>query len=61
MDIALWSLNNDVPAIALAEYLDITEEQATNIYADIVKKRNTTRPLHLKPCLIKPVTGLSMN
>lgn len=61
MDIALWSLNNDVPAIALAKYLDITEEQATNIYADIIKKRNTTRPLHLKPCLIKPVAGLTLS
>lgn len=55
MDIALWSLNNKVPALDLAKYLDITEKQAEQIYTDIKKKRSTTRYLHSKPCLIQPV------
>lgn len=58
MDIALWSYNHDVPAVALAQHIDITEQQAEYIYADIVKKRNTTKPHHLEPCLIKSVKGI---
>lgn len=58
MDIALWSLNNGVSALDLAKYLTITEEQAEHIYADIKKKRNTTRYLHSKPCLIEKIEEL---
>ena len=55
MDVALWSLNNGVSATDLAKHLSITEGQAEHIYADIRKKRNTTRYLHSKPCLIEAI------
>jgi NAD+ synthase len=58
MDLALWSLNNEVSAAALAEHLGITKEQATHIYDDIKNKRNTTRYLHSKAFLIEDVEGL---
>lgn len=58
MDVALWSLNNGVPAAELAEHLGITVEQAGHIYDDIKNKRNTTRYLHAKPFLIEEVEGL---
>ena len=59
MDIALWSINNSVPASELASHLQISEEQAKHVYADITSKRNTTRYLHSKPYLTKQVEGLA--
>jgi len=61
MDIALWAFNHSVPVLELAKRIGITEQQAEYIYADIVKKRNTTKPLHMKPCLIKTVNGISVS
>ncbi len=58
MDIALWSINNSIPATELAAHLEISEEQAEHVYADITSKRNTTRYLHSKPYLTKQVEGL---
>jgi len=58
MDLALWSLNNGVPAAELAEYLAITEAQAGHIYDDIRNKRKTTKYLHARPFLIEEVDGL---
>jgi NAD+ synthase len=55
MDVALWCFNNGVSALDLAKHLTITEEQAELIYADIKKKRSTTRYLHSKPCLIETI------
>lgn len=60
MDVALWGLNNNVPAARLAEFLDSTEEQAQYIYDDIQAKRRTTRYLHMKPVLIEPVSEISI-
>ncbi len=60
MDVALWALNNNVPAARLAEFLDSTEEQAQYIYDDIQSKRRTTRYLHMKPVLIESVPEISV-
>ena len=60
MDVALWGLNNNVPAARLAEFLDSTEEQAQYIYDDIQAKRRTTRYMHLKPVLIEPVPEVAV-
>ena len=58
MDLALWALNHDVPAEALAAAIGITAERAALVYKDIRQKRVTTAPLHSRPLLIRPVPGL---
>ena len=55
MDLALWSLNNNVPASELAEFLEVSEAQAQFVYHDILSKRKTTRYQHTRPLLIEPV------
>lgn len=55
MDIALWSLNNGVPAAELANYLDCNPEQAEWIYNDIAAKRKATHYMHANAVLVKPV------
>ncbi len=55
MDLALWSLNHNVPAAELAPKLGITEQQAERVYADIASKRKTTRYQHALPVLMEPV------
>ena len=55
MDLALWALNHDVPASALAATLRVGEAQAEAIYEDIRNKRRTTRYMHLPPVLVEPV------
>ena len=58
MDLALWAHNHGVPASALARVLQVTEQQAAHVYADIEAKRRTSRYLHLAPQLMKPVEEL---
>jgi len=53
MDIALWYLNNGKTEAELAQKLDINQQQAVNIYKDILAKRKTTRYLHMEPQLIE--------
>ena len=55
MDIALWAHNHGVPAGDLAEYLDVSDAQASYIYTDIDSKRHATQYLHSKPVLIDSV------
>ncbi len=52
MDLALYALNHDFPASALAAALGIDETQAKAIYDDIAQKRRTTRYMHLPPVLV---------
>jgi NAD+ synthase len=59
MDIALWALNHDIPEGEVAGALGISAEQAALVYKDIRQKRITTRPLHAKPQLIRPVPEIS--
>lgn len=55
MDYALWSLNQQVPAHELAEFLGVNEAQAELIYKDIETKRRTTAYMHAKPYLVENV------
>jgi NAD+ synthase len=55
MDVALWGYNHGVSAEALAGALGVTAEQASFVYADIQAKRDTTRPLHSRAILVRPV------
>jgi NAD+ synthase len=57
MDVALWHLNQGLPAAKLAECLGLSEQQAGFIYQDIEAKRRTTAPLHWSGLLMEPVTG----
>lgn len=57
MDVALWHLNQGLPAAKLAECLGLSEEQAGFIYRDIEAKRRTTAPLHWSGLLMEPVSG----
>lgn len=58
MDLALYALNHGLPASALAPAINITTEQAENVYRDIEAKRRATRYMHLKPVLVEPVSEL---
>ena len=55
MDAALWCYNHQLPAVELAEYLGISEEQAQAVYHDIESKRKTTAYLHMPPCIIEDI------
>jgi NAD+ synthase len=57
MDVALWHLNQGLPAARLAECLGLSEQQAGFIYQDIEAKRRTTAPLHWSGLLMEPVPG----
>jgi NAD+ synthase len=58
MDLALYALNHGLPAAALAPAINITTQQAENVYRDIEAKRRATRYMHMKPVLVEPVTEL---
>jgi len=53
MDVALWAFDHDVPASELARHLDLSEERAQYVYADIEAKRRTTAYLHEGPLLVE--------
>jgi len=55
MDLALYALNNGFYPEALAPVIGLDAERAALVYRDIRAKRSTTRPLHLRPQLIRPV------
>lgn len=59
MDLALWSLNHNVPASELAELLGCSEAQAQFVYNDILSKRKTTKYQHSRPILIESVDEVS--
>jgi NAD+ synthase len=55
MDLALWALNHEVSAEALAGAIGVTPAQAERVYADIRSKRRATAYLHLAPQLVAPL------
>jgi len=57
MDLALWFFNQGKSQEALADVLEIPLAQAGYIYADIVRKRKTTGPLHWNALLMEDVDG----
>ena len=52
MDIALWAHNNDTPVAEFAEWIGITDEEASFVYKDIESKRSFAKYLHAKPYCI---------
>jgi NAD+ synthase len=55
MDVALWAHNNGLGADVVATALGLTAEQARFVYNDIQAKRDTTRFLHSRAVLVRPV------
>lgn len=55
MDVAVFALNHDWPAEKLASELSMTVEQARWVYADIERKRKTTRYLHAAAVLLEEI------
>ena len=60
MDLALYALNHGYEAAELAKAIDVTPEQAVNVYRDIEAKRRATRYMHLKPQLVEPVAEIQV-
>jgi NAD+ synthase len=60
MDLALWAHRHSRSAAELARALNITEQQAANVYRDIEAKRRTTRYLHLRPVLVEKLPELDL-
>ncbi len=58
MDLALWAVNHDLPAEALAAAIGVPVEQAKLVFHDIQSKRATTRALHSRPLLVRPVSEI---
>ncbi|HEY5614286.1 MAG TPA: NAD(+) synthase [Lysobacter sp.] len=58
MDLALWALNNHMPASWVAAALNISLVRAEAVFDDIHNKRRTTRYLHCPPVLVTSVTWL---
>jgi NAD+ synthase len=57
MDLALWHLNEGLPASELATELGIDAAAAERVYENIRAKRRTTAYLHAAPQLAVPVEG----
>ncbi|WP_298294067.1 NAD(+) synthase [Thiomonas sp.] len=54
-DLALWAKNHGRSAAELAAALNISEQQAEAVLADIDAKRRTARYLHARPVLVEPI------
>jgi len=54
LDLALWALDHGIPVAELAKTLEMTEEEARNVYQDIGSKRRASRYLHESPLLVDP-------
>jgi NAD+ synthase len=61
MDLCLYGRNHGMSAEQVAGAVGLTPEQVRRVYADIDKKRMTTRYLHLRPILIEPIESVSSN
>ena len=60
MDIVLYGLNHGKSAGEVGTETGLTGEQVLRVYRDIRSKRNTTRPLHLRPILMEPVPEINV-
>ncbi|MBM0106206.1 NAD(+) synthase [Steroidobacter sp. S1-65] len=60
MDIALYALNHGYSSEELAAAINITPQQAANVYRDIEAKRRATRYMHLRPQLVEPVNEIKV-
>jgi NAD+ synthase len=55
MDLCLYGRNHGVPPNEVAPAVGLTIEQVERVYRDIDAKRRTTRYLHARPLLVRPV------
>jgi NAD+ synthase len=55
MDLCLYGRNHGVPPSEVAPTVGLTIEQVERVYRDIDAKRRTTRYLHARPLLVRPV------
>ena len=55
MDLCLYGLNHDIPAVDIADAAGLTEEQVDWVYGDIQNKRKATSYQHAAPALIEEV------
>ncbi|HWK52117.1 MAG TPA: NAD(+) synthase [Steroidobacter sp.] len=60
MDLALYALNHGYSAEELAPVINVTVQQAQNVFRDIEAKRRATRYMHLKPVLVEDVKELKL-
>jgi len=60
MDIILFGFNRNKTPDEVAGEVGLTGEQVQRVYRDLQVKRNTTRPLHLKPILLEPVPEIKI-
>jgi NAD+ synthase len=58
MDLALWARNHGYPPAALAAAIGVSEADAQFVLRDIDAKRQTTRALHARTLLARPVPEL---
>ena len=52
MDLCLYAVDNDLPAEAVSEALQLSPEQIGRVFADIAAKRRMARYLHAVPVLL---------
>lgn len=55
LDLCLYAKNHGINAADTASASGLTEAQVRHVWADIDRKRSTTRPLHLAPILVEDV------
>lgn len=60
MDIALYALNHGYSSEELAAAIEVSPQQAANVYRDIEAKRRATRYMHLKPQLVESVDEIKV-
>jgi NAD+ synthase len=58
MDLCLYAKNHNLPATEVAPVVGLTVEQTERVYADIDKKRQTTRYLHAAPLMAGEVAEI---
>lgn len=58
MDIILHGLNHRKTAEEVASETGLNADQILRVFSDIQRKRNTTKPLHMKPVLLDPVSEI---
>ncbi|MFC1610543.1 NAD(+) synthase [Myxococcota bacterium] len=60
MDLCLYAKNHDIPTKDVAGLVGLTTDQVASVFADIDKKRVTTRYLHASPLLIEKNQDLDL-
>lgn len=55
MDLALYAVNQNIPAAEVAPVIGLTVEQTARVFRDILQKRLTTAYLQSPPILVEPI------